>query len=106
MARLPPDLRTYETRWAGWVDDLLIRRVGITFDRTPADHIVAPKGRVRICAYHVDFDERPTCYQDVNSPETARRIVEHFNSLRGGWNVDYAIAYDEGGDIVASNISE
>ena len=103
MSRLPPDLCIFATRWVGWVDDPMIRRAGITFDRTPAPHISAPPGQVRVCAYHVDFDERPTCYQDVDSLQLAGRIIEHFHSLRSGWNVDYACAYDETGHMVAGN---
>ena len=103
MGQTPPELAVYATRWSGWVKDPLIRQAGITFDRTPAGRITAPPGKVRLCAYHIDFDERPTCYQDVDTPEIARQVVEHFQALSGDWNVDYIVAYDETGGIVATD---
>ncbi|MEZ5997404.1 MAG: hypothetical protein R3B98_01770 [Hyphomonas sp.] len=101
---VPQDLLPYANRWTGWVNDPLIAKAGITFDRTPADRILAPPGQVRLCAYHIDFDERPTCYQDVASLEIALGIVAHFRALDGGWNVDYVVAYDASGAIVGGGL--
>ena len=95
-------LKKFAERWIGWVKDDLIERAGITFDRTPAKDIAAPEGMFRICAYHFDFDERPTSYQDVASKSDAKFICENLLDCKGPWNVDYAMAFDERGEIVAS----
>jgi hypothetical protein len=76
------------------VDDPLIGEAGITLDRTPSGAIAAPTGMVRVCAYHVDFDERPTCWQDVATLEEARHVCDTFAEAAAGWNVDFAIGYD------------
>ena len=96
-------IRRIEKRWISWVNDPLIERAGITFDRTPAGKISAPDGLIRVCAYHFDFDERPTCYQDVDRIEEARKICSHLSDCRGPWNVDYAVAYDDKGDVLIKN---
>ena len=95
-------LKRYAERWIGWVGDDLIERAGITFDRTPADNIAPPEGMYRVCAYHIDFDERPTSYQDTASKSDAEFICTNLADCRGAWNVDYAVAFDENGEIVAS----
>ena len=93
-------LAAYRDRWIGWVRDPLIATLGLTFDRTPAGRIVAPAGHVRVCAWHADFDERPTCYLDVASVEEARAICADLFAACG-WNVDFATAHDDaGGEIV------
>lgn len=95
-----PPAEGYRDRWTGWVRDPLLASHGLTFDRTPAGLIIAPEGRVRVCAWHVDFDERPTCYLDVASDAEARWICENL-SAACGWNVDFATAHDDaGGEIV------
>ena len=71
-----PDLASNRERWIGWVQDPLIATHGVTFDRTPAGLIVAPAGKVRVCAWHMDFDERPTCYLDVETADEAREWVK------------------------------
>ncbi|MCA8902239.1 MAG: hypothetical protein KDA53_13440 [Hyphomonas sp.] len=101
---VPADLIPYAKLWQGWVNDPLIAKAGITFDRTPSGPILAPAGQIRLCAYHIDFDERPTCYQDVGSLDLALRIVEHFSALSDGWNVDYVVAFDETGEIVGGGL--
>ena len=94
-------LDSYRDRWVGWVKDPLIASAGITFDRTPAGTIVAPKGMMRVCAWHMDFDERPTCYLDVDSAEEARAICAAlFDAC--GWNVDFATAHDDAGEVIVA----
>lgn len=85
------------TTWISWIDDPIARATGITFDRTPADDIVAPAGRFRVCAYHIDFDERPTCYADVDTLEEAQALATQVNETLTGFNVDYALVYDDQG---------
>jgi len=94
-------LAAYRDRWVGWVRDPLIATHGITFDRTPAGLIVAPAGHVRVCAWHADFDERPTCYLDVASVEEARAICADLFAACG-WNVDFATAHDDAGAVVVA----
>ena len=90
-------LKAYRDQWVGWVKDPLIASAGLTFDRTPSGLIVAPAGRMRVCAWHMDFDERPTCYLDVASAEEARAICAGlFDAC--GWNVDFATAHDDAGE--------
>lgn len=92
-------LDSYRERWLGWVKDPLLASVGLTFDRTPAGLIVAPAGRVRVCAWHADFDERPTCYLDVDDADEARAICAGlFDAC--GWNVDFATAHDDAGVVI------
>lgn len=94
-------LESYRDRWIGWVKDPLLATHGLTFDRTPAGRIAAPPGQVRVCAWHIDFDERPTCYLDVATEEEARAICENLADACGR-NVDFATAYDDAGaEIVA-----
>jgi hypothetical protein len=97
---LPP-LASYRDKWVSWVKDPMIEAHGITFDRTPSGKITAPPGQVRVCAWHMDFDERPTCFLDVVSSDEARRICENLSEACG-WNVDFATAHDvQGAEIVA-----
>lgn len=88
-----------DLRWISWVDDPTLQRAGFTFDRTEAGSIQAPPGQYRVCAYHLDFSERPTCYVDV---PTLREAIAICDDLPGHCrhNVDYAVAYDERGDRV------
>ena len=101
--RTPIDFSLIAQSWISWVNDPLIEQAGITFDRTPADVIRAPEEMFRVCAYHFDFDERPTCYQDVRSLEAAKFVCENISDCRGKWNVDYAVAYDAAGKRVIKN---
>ena len=94
----PPE--SYSVRWQGWVDDPLIKIAGVTFDRTPSGRICAPPDRYRICAYHIDFDERPTCWFDVESLTEALYVCERIRRTCPSWNVDYAVAYDDKGHPV------
>lgn len=95
------DLASYRDRWTGWVRDPLIETHGLTFDRTPAGLIVAPPGKVRVCAWHMDFDERPTCYLDVASADEARAICGGLFEACG-WNVDFATAHDDAGGVIVA----
>lgn len=96
-----PAPENYRSLWIGWVKDPLLTGHGLTFDRTPAGVVSAPEGAVRVCAWHADFDERPTCYLDVASEAEARWICENF-SAACGWNVDFVTAHDDAGrEIVA-----
>ena len=92
-------LESYRDRWVGWVKDPLIASAGLTFDRTPAGLIVAPPGKVRVCAWHMDFDERPTCFLDVETTDAAQAICAEL-SAACGWNVDFATAHDDTGGMV------
>ena len=56
-----------------------------------------------MCAYHVDFDERPTCYCDVATLAEAEAAARAVYTSDIGWNVDFATAYDEHGRVVGSN---
>lgn len=93
---------SYPPRWLSWVQDPRTKGTGIILDHTPSGPILAPSGKVRVCLYHIDFDERPTCYLDVNSAREAAFICDHFHDCRGDWNVDYAVAWDETGAEVAA----
>lgn len=94
----PP--RFYRDRWRSWVSDPLIEQAGITFDRTPSGPIVAPTGKFRVCAYHIDFCERPTCWLDVEPLAEALYVCENIGETGAGWNVDFALAhYEIGGQI-------
>ena len=94
-------LAAYRDRWMSWVRDAMLETHGITFDRTPAGLIVAPAGMVRVCAWHMDFDERPTCYLDVASADEARAIcADLFEAC--GWNVDFATAHDDTGAVLVA----
>lgn len=92
----PP--RLYRDRWLSWVSDPLIEQTGITFDRTPPGPIIAPAGKYRVCAYHIDFDERPTCWLDVETLAEALYVCDNIGQAVGGRNVDFAVAYDETGE--------
>lgn len=94
-------LAGYRDRWVGWVRDPMLATHGLTFDRTPAGQIVAPAGMVRVCAWHADFDERPTCYLDVAGADEARVICENLFEACG-WNVDFATAHDDAGGVVVA----
>ena len=94
-------LASYRPLWKSWVQDPLLETHGLTFDRTPAGRISAPPGRVRVCAWHIDFDERPTCWLDVGSVAEAAGICANLAEACS-WNVDFATAYDEAGAEVAS----
>jgi len=94
-------LAGYRDLWTGWVKDLLIETHGLTFDRTAAGKIVAPPGKVRLCAWHMDFDERPTCYLDVVSVDEARVICAGVVEACG-WSVDFATAHDDAGEVIVA----
>lgn len=81
----------YATGWISWGQD------------RPDSQLAAPPGRFRVCAYHVDFDERPTCFQDVASLEEGQWILDNFPEARGRWNVDFAAVFDERGESRAHN---
>ncbi|MEM6996248.1 MAG: hypothetical protein AAF721_37420 [Myxococcota bacterium] len=85
--------------WIAWQTDPVTEATGITFDRTPAGTIAAPPGRVRVCAYHVDWEERPVCYVDVNSVDEATAIAAAAPESLNPYNADYVVAYDERGAI-------
>lgn len=89
----PPSL--YRDRWQSWARDPLIEQAGITFDRTPSRPIIAPTGKFRVCAYHIDFDERPTCWLDVETLAEALYVCENIGEAAATWNVDFAAAYDD-----------
>jgi len=91
-----PPLESYRDKWIGWVKDALLEAHGVTFHRTAAGFISAPVGLIRVCAWHMDFDERPTCHQDVATPEEAKRICAHLAEACN-WNVDFATAHDSAG---------
>lgn len=96
-----PSLESYRDKWIGWVNDPLLATHGLTFDRTPAGKIAALPGQIRVCAWHVDFDERPTCYLDVPDETEARLICENLTAACR-WNVDFATAHDDAArEIVA-----
>lgn len=95
------NLTIYRDRWTGWVKDPLIETHGLTFDRTPAEKIVSPPGMVRVCAWHMDFDERPTCFLDVATLSEAQAICAALPEACG-WNVDFATAHDDAGDVVVA----
>jgi len=95
-----PAPRAYRRRWQRWVNDPLLERAGITFDRTPANDIRAPTGHIRVCAYHVDFDERPTYWLDVATRQEAQHVIDNFDEAVAGWNIDYGVCYDDQGQIV------
>ncbi len=92
----------YRGRWIGWVKDPVASSAGLIVDHTPSGPTPAPPGKVRVCAYHIDFDERPTCYLDVNSIREAEFICANFQVCIGDWNVDYAMAWDEHANEVAA----
>jgi hypothetical protein len=96
-----PALESYRDRWVGWVKDPLIASAGLTFDRTPAGKIIAPPSKVRVCAWHMDFDERPTCFLDVESAEEARAICAELSAACDR-NVDFATAHDDAGEVVVA----
>lgn len=85
MADFPPPA-FYIPRWQRWAG---------------AD-TVAEQGRILICAYHIDFDERPSYWIEVDSAEEARHICDRFDEARGGHNVDFAVAYDDTGRQVCA----
>lgn len=93
---------TYANRWVSWLQDPKTAATGLILDHTPSGPIRAPENKVRVCLYHIDFDERPTCYLDVNSVREAQFVCDHFSECRGGWNVDYALAFDEDAKEVAA----
>ena len=93
---------SYRDRWQHWVDDPIASAAGLIVDHTPSGPVHAPEGKIRVCLYHIDFDQRPTCYLDVNSVREAEFICEHFSACKGDWNVDYAMAYDASADEVAA----
>ena len=85
--------------WQPWSDDPVARETGISFDRTPAGPIHAPPGHFRVCAFHIDFDERPVCFVDVPTLEEAEAIRAALPQDSGGFNVDYGIVYAEDGTM-------
>lgn len=99
----PAAIALVRDRWRPFrEDDSAAARAGVSFDRTPAGPIVAPPGRVRVAAYHLDFDERPTCVVDVDTLAEALLVCAHLDAACT-WNVDYANAYDDAGRLVASS---
>jgi hypothetical protein len=78
-----------------------VLQAGISFDRTPAGPIRAQSGHYRVCAWHIDRDERPTCFMDVATLDEAAFVCAHLDACRGGWNVDRAAAFDAAGTVVA-----
>lgn len=97
----PPELSGYRELWTSWVKDPLIVLAGLTFDRTPAGMIHAPSGMFRVCAWHMDFDERPTCYLDVATLSEAQAICAALAEACG-WNVDFATAHDDAGSVIVA----
>ena len=95
------ELADYRENWVGWVKDPLVETHGLTFDRTPAGTIVAPSGMFRVCAWHMDFDERPTCYLDVATLREAQAICAALADACG-WNVDFATAHDDAGGVIVA----
>lgn len=93
------DAKRYRDLWVDGVQDPLIAKHGLTFDRTGAGAISAPPGKIRVCAWHIDFDERPTCWLDVASREEAAFICDNLTECCGR-NVDYATAFDAAGTMV------
>ena len=81
-----PNAAFYSLRWQNWAG---------------ADTAAEP-GRFLLCAYHIDFDERPTVWMEVDSREEAVYICEHFEVARGEHNVDFCVAYDDRGRQVCS----
>lgn len=94
-----PPAESYRGRWTGWVKDPRLATHGLTFDRTPAGPIVAPQGMVRVCAWHADFDERPTCYLDLASEAEAQWVCVNVE-VACGWNVDFATGHDDAGRLI------
>lgn len=88
-------LQKFTDNWISWNADPIADETGISFDRTPATKITAPADMIRVCAFHIDFDERPTIYQDVSSLSDAKFICQHIHLCRGDWNIDYAAAFDD-----------
>ena len=88
--------------WRSWLEDPIAEQTGVSFDRTPAASIRAPASKVRVCAYHIDFDERPTAYVDLDSLAEAEHLCANLSQLCGSFNVDYAIAYDARGKVVVN----
>lgn len=94
--------QTYCENWKSWSANPVASAAGLIVDHTPSGPIFAPDDKIRVCLYHIDFDQRPTCYLDVNSVREAEFICENFSECRGDWNVDYALAYDSTGTTVAA----
>ena len=88
--------------WKAWPtdDSDLAKAAGVSFDRTPAGRIVAPPGMIRVCAYHIDFYERPTWSVDVATHAEAIAICDDLPSCSPG-NVDFAMAWDDNGAHLA-----
>lgn len=95
------NLAFYRDRWTGWVKDPLTATHGLTFDRTPAGMILAPAGMLRVCAWHADFDERPTCYLDAATLSEAQAICAALPEACS-WNVDFATAHDDMGRVIVA----
>ena len=57
----------------------------------------AEPGRVLICAYQIDTEERPRLWMEVETAEEAQYICEHFELARGEHDLDFCVAYDENG---------
>jgi hypothetical protein len=62
--------------------------------------MAAPPGYFRICAYHIDRDERPTCFCDVTNVDEAHFICANLAECCGQWNVDVAVVYNEMSELV------
>ena len=52
-----------------------------------------------MCAWHIDFDERPVCYVDVDTLKQAVAIVETLSD-NCDYNVDFAGVRDDQGKLV------
>ena len=87
--------------WNPWDDDPVARATGVSFNRELAGKIQAPAGCVRVCAWHIDFDERPVCCVDVSTLAEAVAIADGLSD-NCAYNVDFASAYDERGEMVHS----
>jgi hypothetical protein len=70
---------------------------GLRWQRWGGADTCAEPGRVLICAYHIDVDERPSLWMEVASPAEAEYVCEHFELARGEHSVDFCVAYDADG---------
>lgn len=88
--------------WQRWGEDAMAEKYGSTFDMTEAGTIAAPPGKLRVCGWHFDWDERPRCFVDVDTLEQAHALIDSFSGSSCGFNADYATAHDEQGETVAT----
>ena len=45
----------------------------------------------------LDFDERPVCFQDVDTLEVAESLARDVSESTTGFNVDFSLVYDDQG---------